>query len=63
MRAARWISTRRTVTLERLFPPSVFRPEDPVRPERVDEPMARGMLRQVRVALDAAAATSSFAAE
>ncbi len=55
VRAARWISTRRTLTFERLYPVSPFHPGEPVREERVDEAMARGMLRQVRVALDAAA--------
>ncbi|MDP2305663.1 MAG: hypothetical protein Q8P18_06520 [Pseudomonadota bacterium] len=55
VRAARWISTRRTLTFERLFPTSVFHPDAPVRTERLDEAQARGLLRQVRVALDAAA--------
>lgn len=54
VRAARWISTRRLLTFERLFPTSVFHPDEPVRTERLDEGQARGLLRQVRVALDAA---------
>jgi hypothetical protein len=55
VRAARWISTRRLLTFERLFPTSVFHPDEPVRTERLDEGQARGLLRQVRIALDAAA--------
>jgi len=55
VRAARWIGTRRTLTFERLFPASPFHADAPVRVERLDEPMARGLLAQVRVALDAAA--------
>ncbi|MDP2314780.1 MAG: hypothetical protein Q8P41_17885 [Pseudomonadota bacterium] len=54
VRAARWISTRRTLTFERLFPVSPFHPDEPVRSERLDEAQARGLLRQVRIALDAA---------
>ncbi len=61
VRAARWISTRRTLTFERLFPESPFHPDAPVRTERLDESQARGLLRQVRLALDAAAVDGSAA--
>lgn len=63
IRAARWVSTRRTITFERLFPISPFKPEERVSDVGLDESMARGLLRQVRLALDAAAVSGSAAAE
>jgi hypothetical protein len=56
--AARWISARRTSTFERLFPPSAFHPEAPLRPERLTAAQAEGLLAQLRSALTAAAVTS-----
>lgn len=53
--AARWISTRRTSTFERLFPPSAFHPEQAIRQERLTNVQAEGLLSQVRGALLAAA--------
>ena len=49
--AARWITSRRTTTFERLFPPSAFRPDEPVRTERVTASQAHGMIAQAREAL------------
>ena len=43
--AARWISSRRTSTFARLFPPSAFHPEEPVRNERLSARQARGAAR------------------
>lgn len=54
IRAARWISTRRSLTFERLFPVSPFRPGEPVRSGGVTPAMAQGLLAQVRSALDVA---------
>lgn len=59
--AARWISTRRTSTFERLFPPSAFHPEAPLRPERLTAAQAEGLLSQLRSALTAAAVTGEAA--
>lgn len=59
--AARWISSRRTTTFERLFAPSAFRPDVPLRPERLTTEQAHGLLEQLRGALDAASVTSNFA--
>ncbi|MFO0573752.1 MAG: hypothetical protein U1A78_07140 [Polyangia bacterium] len=53
--AARWISSRRTSTFECLFPPSAFRPDEPLRPERLDATQAEALLAQVAGALEAAA--------
>jgi hypothetical protein len=53
--AARWISARRTSTFERLFPPSAFHPEAPLRPERLSATQAGALLDQLRSALAAAA--------
>jgi len=58
--AARWISSRRTSTFERLFPPSAFRPDEPLRPERLTVKQAGGLLDQLRSALDASSVTSDF---
>ncbi len=60
--AARWISSRRTTTFERLFAPSAFHPDVAPRAERVTLAQASAMLEQVRGALDAAAVTSPEAA-
>ena len=59
--AARWISGRRTSTFERLFPPSAFHPEAPLRPERLGAAQASGLLDQLRSALTAAAVTGDAA--
>lgn len=52
--AARWISGRRTSTFERLFPPSPFHPERPVRREHLTATQAGVLLDQLRGALAAA---------
>ncbi|MCK6526910.1 hypothetical protein L6R50_04900 [Myxococcota bacterium] len=49
--AARWVSSRRTSSFERLFPPSAFHPDEPQRPERLDARQARGLLDQVGTVL------------
>ena len=54
VRAARWITTRRTLTFERLFPTSPFRRDEPVRTDGLTPEMASGLLGQVRSALDVA---------
>ncbi len=59
--AARWISSRRTTTFERLFPPSAFHPDEPVRPERLEVAQAAGLLAQARSLLAAAATTTEYA--
>ncbi len=59
--AARWVSSRRTSTFERLFPPSAFHPEAPQRPERLSAAQASGLLDQLRSALLAAAVTGDAA--
>ncbi|MRG92111.1 hypothetical protein [Polyangium spumosum] len=59
--AARWISSRRTTTFERLFPPSAFHPDEPLRPERLTAAQAAGLLAQVRSALAAAATNAEYA--
>ncbi|MBK9264589.1 MAG: hypothetical protein IPM54_32985 [Polyangiaceae bacterium] len=61
--AARWISSRRTTTFERLFAPSAFHPDEPLRPERLTAEQARGLLKQLRSALQAAAVEEAFAKE
>jgi hypothetical protein len=61
--AARWISARRTSTFERLFPPSAFHPEVPLRPERLSVAQASALLDQLRSALVAAAVTGDAAAK
>jgi hypothetical protein len=52
--AARWVSARRTSSFERLFPPSAFRPDEPLRPERLSLAQAGVLLAQLQGALDAA---------
>jgi hypothetical protein len=59
--AARWISSRRTTTFERLFPPSALHPEASLRPERLSVTQAGALLDQLRSALRAAAVSSSAA--
>lgn len=61
--AARWITTRRTTTFERLFAPSAFHPEQAAREERLSPEQAAELLAQVREALAAAAVTGPLAAE
>jgi hypothetical protein len=61
--AARWISARRTSTFERLFPPSAFHPEAPLRPERLTAAQAGVLLDQLRSTLLAAAVTGDAAAK
>ena len=56
--AARWISSRRTTTFERLFAPSAFHPDVAPRTERVSLTQAAAMLAQARGALDEASVTS-----
>lgn len=51
--AARWVSSRRAVTFERLFPPDPFHPER-ARTERLTAARARGTLAQAIGALAAA---------
>jgi len=53
--AARWISSRRTSTFERLFPPSAFHPDEPIRSDRLSVGQGARLLEQVRAALEAAA--------
>ncbi|MCS6914371.1 MAG: hypothetical protein RMK29_06410 [Myxococcales bacterium] len=60
--AARWVSSRRTTTFEKLFPDSAFHPEEPSRPERLSPQGAEGMLAQLREALVAAAPDGAIAA-
>ena len=49
--AARWISTRRKTSFERLFAPSAFHPDVALRPERLTVEQGEGALAQARVAL------------
>ncbi len=57
--AARWISGRRTTTFERLFPPSAFHPDIPVREERLSVEQAEGLLAFLNRSLDATAPSAS----
>jgi hypothetical protein len=61
--AARWVTTRRTTTFERLFPPSAFHPEQPPRSERLSPDQATALLAQVGEALVLAAVTGDLAKE
>lgn len=58
--AARWISSRRTTTFEQLFAPSAFRPDEPLRSERLTLDQAPGLLEQVRSALSATSVGGDF---
>ena len=58
---ARWISTRRKSTFERLFPPSAFYPDIAVRPERLSIAQASALLEQTRGALRAASVSGDEA--
>lgn len=60
--AARWVSTRRTSTFERLFPPSAFHPDEAPRPEHLTAAQAEHLLAQLKGALVAAAVGSPAAA-
>lgn len=53
--AARWVSSRRTSTFERLFPPSAFHPDVPVRSERLSAAQAERLLAQLEGAAAEAA--------
>lgn len=59
--AARWISTRRTSSFERLFAPSAFHPDQAPRAERVSAGQATGLLEQATGALAFAAVTGDLA--
>lgn len=61
--AARWISSRRTTSFERLFPPSAFHPERPARDERLSTGQGTRLLDQARGALRAAAVAGEEARE
>ena len=61
--AARWISSRRTTTFEQLFPVSMFRPDVPLRPERLTAVQAQVLLEQLRGALEAARVGGDFSKE
>jgi len=52
---ARWISSRRTTSFERLFPPSAFHPEAPIREERLSVSQGMRLFAQARGAIEAAA--------
>ncbi len=58
--AARWISSRRTTTFERLFAPSAFRPDQPARTERLTAEQATALLAQVDEALAFAAVSAGI---
>ncbi len=53
--AARWISSRRTSSFERLFAPSAFHPDMPLRPERLSADQGRTLLSHLDEALSEAA--------
>ena len=59
--AARWITSRRTTTFERLFAPSAFPPDEAVRPERLTAEQAHGLIAQVKAALAHAAVGGELA--
>jgi len=61
VRAARWISARRTTSFERIFPPSAFHPDEPLRPERLSAEQARGTLAQSVGALEVASVSGEVA--
>ncbi|MCA9692615.1 MAG: hypothetical protein KC636_23650, partial [Myxococcales bacterium] len=57
--AARWISSRRSSSFERLFPPSPFHPDLPERPERLSVAQGAALLDQVDAVLAAAAVSAA----
>lgn len=59
--AARWVSTRRKTTFERLFAPSAFHPDLPVRTERLTLEQGRGLLAQLAEVLTENAVSSERA--
>lgn len=61
--AARWVSTRRAETFERLFVDDVFHPERPTSRARLTAAQAEGMLRQLDEALAHAAVGAELARE
>jgi hypothetical protein len=62
VRAARWISSRRRLTFEQLYPASPFSPGVAALPGRLRAAQVPGLLTQVRSALDAAAVSGPAAA-
>lgn len=60
--AARWVSTRRSSSFERLFPPSAFHPDEAPRPEHLTAAQAEHLLAQLKGALVAAAVGAPAAA-
>ncbi len=52
--AARWVSSRRTSSFERLFPASAFHPDMPIREERLSVVQAGALLGQIESVLNAA---------
>ncbi|MCA9660294.1 MAG: hypothetical protein KC486_18270 [Myxococcales bacterium] len=53
--AARWVSSRRTSSFERLFPASAFHPDQPARDDRLSVAQAGALLEQLASILEAAA--------
>jgi hypothetical protein len=53
--AARWVSSRRTSSFERLFPPSAFHPDAPIREERLSAAQAAVLVDQLAAIVAAAA--------
>lgn len=60
--AARWVSARRTVSFERLFPPDPFHPERPERLDRVDPAEGEALRAWLAAQLHGDAPTRSAAA-
>ncbi|MEZ4381976.1 MAG: hypothetical protein R3A79_11565 [Nannocystaceae bacterium] len=52
--AARWVSSRRTSSFERLFPASAFHPDQPARDDRLSVAQAGALIDQIAAALAAA---------
>lgn len=63
MAAARWISSRRTTTFERLFAPSAFRPDQAARTERLSAEQVPELLAQVGEAIAFGAVSGAIAKE
>jgi len=53
--AARWVSSRRTSSFERLFPASAFHPDQPIREDRLSAAQAQVLLDQLAAVLMSAA--------